>query len=362
MTDEDRPQAPQGGIPAPPGGLAPPPPPPATAPAPPPPASVPAPPPPTPAAAPAPIQVPDPVAAPAAPPKRRNGLLIALIIGFVLFCGISACLGVFLFASSGSGDDEIISQAEVHFSRAETSVSTVESAISAAGETDDVAKIAAAVAQADNAIRVSRDEIAAARASIEQLDDSQGRSDYLAALDAATLTLDGLQDLVGYLDTATGMAGKAAAAGDLIVKANANMESAIALGNKNSYTAMRAKAVAAAGLYAKATFLLDEADKLDTTAGLKKAASYTDKRRQEADILVRMADSGKAGRVSAYNADIKRQVAMGKAAVAIGLPAIISDPNWADKRLESLTASITAAATRTDQLHTQALTELDYRP
>ena len=327
MTDELRPQVPQGDNSAPPGGMAPPPPPP-----------------------------------PSAPPKRRNGLLIALIIGFVLFCGIGACIGVFLFASSGSGDNEIISQAEVHFSKAETSVSRVEGAIAAAGETDDGAKIAAAVAQADSAIRVSRDEIAAARASIEQLDDSQGKADYLAALDAATLTLDGLQDLVGYLDTATGMAGMAAAAGDFIVKANANMESAIALGNKDSYTAMRAKAVAAAGLYAKATFLLDEADKLDPTAGLKKAASYTDKRRQEADILVRMAESGKAGRVSAYNADIKRQVAMGKAAVAIGLPTIIADPNWADKRLASLTDSITVDAVRTDELHTKALEELDYRP
>lgn len=274
----------------------------------------------------------------------------------------ASCIGVLMFASSGSDDTEAITQAEKHFTAAETSVAKVEAAVTAAGDAEDSDAVSAAVDQADTAIRASRDEIAAARASIEQIEDSEGKSDYLAALDSATTTLDGLQDLVAYMDTASGMVAKAAQGAAILNKANTAMESAVSRANGNSYATMGAKASLASKLYAQATLLFEEADKLDKSAGFKKAAAYADKRRQQADIVIRMAVEGKAGRVSAYNADIKRQAALGKAALAIGLPAIASDPTWAETRLSSLSASTTAEAARVDDLRVKALEELDYRP
>jgi len=365
MTSDDDARTAQGN-PPPPGGMAPPPPPPATgAPTPPPPAAAPAPAP-SPPAAPAYPVAPQPQYAapqpPAAPPKKRNGAVIAIILTILFLCIAASCIGVSLFAASGSDDTEAITQAETHFTAAETSVAKVEEAITAAGEAEDSDAVAAAVDQADAAIRVARDEIAAARASIEQIEDSQGKTDYLAALDAATATLDGLQNLVVYMKTASGMAAKATQAAAVISQANTAMENAVSRANGNSYATMAAKAALAAKLYAQATILFEEADKLDKSAGFKKAAAYAEKRRQQANIVIRMAAEGKAGRVSAYNADIKRQAALGKAAVAIGLPAIATDPDWAEKRLSSLSESITVEAARVDDLRLKALTELEYRP
>ena len=87
---------------------------------------------------------------------------------------------------------------------------------------------------------------------------------------------------------------------------------------------------------------------------------YTRKRKQQSDIVVRMAEAGKAGRLSAYNADIKKQAALGKAAMAAGLPAILTDPNWAKNRLEVLGKAIMADAEQADTLRKKALEELGY--
>lgn len=389
MSDENG-QTPQGKYPAPPpGSMAPPPPPPgAPAPAPQQPAPAPAQyPAQQPVAAPMPVQQPAPVAQPQyvppgpqpyqgaqqyapagmqqppAAPKKRKGWVIALIIGLVLVCGIGSCIAVALFAAgSGSGDKEKITQAETHYSAAENAVQKVEASIKTAAAAKSPEEISAAVKESANNLQVSRDELAAAKASIEQLKDSPGKTSYLESLAAATSAVDGLQDLVGYLDTASGMSAKSTEAGNLTKQANDDMEAAIKLGNKSSYTAMRAKAVAAAALYAKATFLFEEADKLDPTAGLKKAATYAGKRRQQADVVVRMAESGKAGRLSAYNADIKKQAALSKAAEAAGIPAIVSDPNWAANRLAELSKTIEADAAKADELHKKALVELKYTP
>jgi hypothetical protein len=217
-----------------------------------------------------------------------------------------------------------------------------------------------AITVATKSVRTSRDEIASARTSAEQLKESQGKTDYLASLTAATAALDGVENLVGYLDTASGMVGKSNEAGDITRKANSDLDESVALGNKNSFTRMRAKAVAASAGYAKATFLFEEADKLDPTAELAKAASYTRKRKEQADVVIRMADAGKAKRYSAYNSDIKKQAALGKAAMAAGLPAILTDSKWAQNRLAALGKAIMADAEKADTLRKKALGELGY--
>ena len=351
MTDQNQTPPQPGGSypPPPPGGMAPPPPPPG-APAPQPPVGTPASSRPT---------RPPPLLTDEPPKKKRAGWIVALVVGLLLLCGLVACVTAFLVFGN-SGDKEQITQAETHYSAAETAVGVAETALDSAGTGDDANQTATAIADATKAVRTARDEIAAAKASAEQFDDSQGKSDYLASLAAATAALDGLEDLIAYLDLATGMASKAQEAGDLTIKANKDLNDAVEYGNKSSYTKMRSNAVAAGNAYAKAALLFDEADKLDPTAELAKAATYARKRKEQADIVVRMADEGKAGKISAYNSDIKKQAALGNAAEKAGTPAIISDPNWAATRLAALGVTITAEAEKADTLRAKALEALGY--
>jgi hypothetical protein len=281
------------------------------------------------------------------------------VIGLLLLCGISACVTIFV-VSNGSGDKDKITQAETHYSAAETALAGAESAIATATASGTQDEMAVAITVATKSVRTSRDEIASAKTAAEQLKDSQGKTDYLASLAAATAALDGLENFVAYLDTAGGMLSKSTEAGEITKKANSDLDEAVSLGNKRSFSKMRSKAAAASAGYAKATFLFEEADKLDPSAELAKVAVYTRKRKEQSDVVIRMAEAGKAGRLSAYNSDIKKQAALDKAARAAGLPAILTDPDWAKNRLAALGKTIMADAEKADTLRKKALEELGY--
>jgi hypothetical protein len=64
--------------------------------------------------------------------------------------------------------------------------------------------------------------------------------------------------------------------------------------------------------------------------------------------------------VAAYNREIARIGVIDKEAAAIGDPAIITDPDWAKKRLTALGIPSTEAAAKSDELHAKALKELKY--
>jgi len=364
MTNDDQAPRPGGAYPPPPpGGMAPPPPPPGAAYTPQQPAMPDQPPVYAPQPAPVGQVLPptymQPASAAAHPSKKRSGWIIALIVGLLLMCGLGACITTFL-VSSGSGDKDKITQSETHYGAAEAAVIVANSAIETATASETTDQMTLAIGEATKSIRTARDEIASAKSSAEQLKDSQGRTNYLASLTAATAALDGLENVVGYLGTASGMVSKSTEAGEITKKANSSLDEAVVLGNKGSYTKMRSKAVAASDGYARATVLFEEADKLDPTAELAKMATYARKRKQQADIVIRMADEGKAGRLSAYNADIKKQSALAKAAMAVGTPAILSDPNWAQNRLAAIEKTVMADAEKADTLRKQALQELGY--
>ncbi len=288
------------------------------------------------------------------PKKRRIGLVIGIIVAVLALCGLASCAVLLPLLSSAGSNRAAVVQAEEHFSGAMSAVATASASIKKANASNP----ASAITAANKSLRVGRDEIAAARASAERLSSSQGRTDYLAALTAATSALDGLQDLIAYLDTASGMAGKVSEAGKLGSTANSDLNAAISAGNSASYSTMRSKAQAATAGYAKATALFKDASKLDPSAGLDKAAAYTEKRRQQSDIVVQMAAQGAAHELSSYNLNIKRMNAISREAVAIGQPAIVKDPKWLDKRLASLDKAIVDAGTRTDELRAKALKEL----
>ena len=299
-----------------------------------------------------------PTAPRTAPQRGRVGLVVGLVVGVVLLCGLGACAAAFLaIGSSNSANKRAALQAETHFKAAMTAVTNADKSIAAAkvASTTDAAEN---IAVADKQLRVGRDEIAAAKVAAEQINDSQGKTDYLAGLAAANTTLDTLQDLVAYMSTTNGMAAKAVEAGALASKANAQLNQAVSRANGGSYGEMRSQAQAASTNYTKAATLFREADRIDPTAGLKKAAVYSEKRSSQADVVVRMADEGRANHVSAYDSDIKKQAALGKEAEAVGVPAIVSDPHWGQKRISVLTVRLGTTSKQADELRAKALAEL----
>ena len=73
-----------------------------------------------------------------------------------------------------------------------------------------------------------------------------------------------------------------------------------------------------------------------------------------------MAADGTAGHISTYNSDLKKMNRFNTSADKVGTPAIISDKNWADKRLSELSDAITAASQKADELRKKALQELGF--
>lgn len=296
-----------------------------------------------------------------APKKKRTGLIVAIVLAVVL-CGIGGCVAAALIAfSSGSGETETISQAEAHYSAMMSAVETASVALEGLDfDESDVGATKAVVDETAKSLRIGRDEIAAARVAIEQLDDSQGKADYLASLDSATQSLDGLEELVAYLGTGVQMLEEMSSAAAAAKSANDLLNDAISAGNSNKYDTMRKKAKSASSKYAAAAKAFDAAHGIDATAGLDKAAKYARKRKEVADVVVKMAADGKAKRVSAYNKGISKMNKLNAAAEKIGEPDIVKDENWVSKRLADLDQRVTADGEMADQLHVKALKGLGY--
>lgn len=294
---------------------------------------------------------------PAPPKKKRSGLIVGIILAVLLVCGLGACaIGVAVFSSDKSEKD-IIAQAEKHFVAAEKAVETATESLKKAS-VDSPTSIDTAVTEATKSLRTGRDEIAASRAAAERLKDSQGKTDYLASLKAATDTLDALQDMVTYMQTASSMAAKALEGAAAAKAGNDALNNAIDAGNSSKYSKMASEGKKASANYSKSIAAFKAAHAIDPTAGLDKAALFADKRRQEADVVVRMAGEGKSGRLKAYNADIKKQAALSAAATKVGTPAIVSDPNWAKNRLAEVTTKVETLGKQADDLRLKALKEL----
>jgi len=300
---------------------------------------------------------------PAEPPKKKGkGGIIALVIAVVVLCGLVTCgvLAVSLF-KGGSSDTSTIAQAEKHFDAAVSAVEVANASLGSLNQgTPSAAQVSKIVGDTGTSLRTARDEIASARAIADQWKDSQGKTDYLAGLAATTSTLDSLQDLVGYVNTANGMLAKAKQGGTEAAAGNADLNAAIKAGNRSRYSTMRTKAQSAQTHYVKAALLFREAHTFDRSAGLDRAAKYADLRKKQADVVVRMAAEGSAHRYSAYNSDIKKMNNYSDSAEKVGEPAIVSDSNWAAKRLAAIEKKITDASKKADDLRKKALQELGY--
>lgn len=301
---------------------------------------------------------------PQAPPKKRTGWIIAVIVGVVILCGILSC-GALLAGGLIFGEDaevrDTVEQAEGHYSKAIEAIERVAEELDVPFADDvDGAGIREFVDAANKELRIARDEIAAARASIGRLDESEGRTHYMASLDAATDAIDAIEDMVAYTLTMGEIIDHVTEGADAAAKAQAALDEAVDASNAEDYSKMRSEAQEAASEYARATAAFRAAHRVDELAEIDKAADFLDVRKEQAEILVRMSDDGQASRVEAFNEGIDRVRELDAEADAIGEPAIVTDPNWGEERLAHLDAVIQSAGDRADELHQKALEAFGY--
>lgn len=292
------------------------------------------------------------------PKKKRTGLIIGIVLGILALCGAGALAVGISVISADAEQKKLVETSEAHVSAALGHAKDI-MASTEKGDSDP-AGLSAVAADAQKKLQSGRDEVAKATGSAEQLKDSQGRTDYLNSMKSLMEVFDALQEGVAYLGTLSGMLSKVEEAGKLITSGADAMNEAISAGNSNKYTTMRQKATSAKTSFTKAAGLFRQAHAIEPTAGLDKLASYCDKRKQEADVVIRMAGEGKAGRVAAYNADIKKQKALFNAAQKIGGQTKASDTKWLEARFAQYVDKAEAAAEKADTLREKALKELGY--
>jgi hypothetical protein len=306
-----------------------------------------------------PPQAPIPQQVPQSPPKKkRTGLIIGIVLGILALCGAGALAVGISVVSADAEQKKLVATSEAHLSAALGHAKAI------MGSTDKGASSPAGLttvaADAQKKLQSGRDEVAKATGSAEQLKESQGRTDYLSSMKSLMEVFDALQGGVTYLGTLSGVLSKVEEGGRLISSGSDATNAAISAGNSSKYTTMRQKATSAKASFTKAAALFRQAHAIEPTAGLDKLAKYCDKRKQEADVVIRMAGEGKAGRVSAYNADIKKQKALFNAAQAIGAQTNTSDTKWLEARFAQYVDKAQAAAEKADTLREKALKELGY--
>jgi hypothetical protein len=289
-----------------------------------------------------------------APKKRKTGLIIG-IIAVIMLCGILSCAiaGVALFAAGGN-DKKAVMQAEEHWGKATDSIGVAgDSLRKTAGASTDDARTA--LGEVEGALRTARDEVAASRTIIEPLSDSEGKKLYLASLDQATLSIDKTENLMTTLGVITQLTDQVQSAVDKIKSGHSDLKSSVKAGNRSSYSKMESEARSAGSKLAEAIGILKAAEKLDGSTDLAGAIAYVKVLKTQADLLEAMARYGRSGRVSKYNATIKKLKALDKKADKIKVPSVITDKDWASKRIEKVTTEIADAFGKADELHNQAL-------
>ncbi len=319
--------------------------------------------PPGPPSASSPPSPPTPSAAPG-PQEKRTGWVIAGVVGVVILCGILSCaalLAAGLMFGENAEVRDAVEQAEGHYSKAIEAIERAAEELDVSFVDDvDGAVIRELADAANKKLRIARDEIAAARVTIERLDESEGRTHYIASLDASTEAIDAIEDMVAYTVTMGEMADYITEGADAAARAQAALDDAVEASNAEAYSKMRSEAQEAASEYARAASAFRAAHRVDELAEIDKAADFLDIRKEQAEMLVRMSDDGQAGRTEAFNKGVDRVRELDAEADAIGEPAIVADPNWGEERLTHLDAVVQSAGDRADELRRKALEAFGY--
>lgn len=286
-------------------------------------------------------------------------LTIVIIAVVLLVCLPALCVGGVMAynASEEAKTTEAVNQAENHFSTAVGLIGNVSTELARAGAGDpSTAEIKAITDEAATNLRQARDEIAAAKAAIEPLDESEGKKAYLASLAEATKAVDGLEDMMVLVADIAVVTDKVDAAIRRTNAGNAAIDAAIAAGNASNYAKMKAQANKAKVELAAAQTMFNAIHDEMPSLGMNRYAKYCSLTRQSAAAALAMADDGKAGRVAKYNQGVEKVNSLNAQARKVADPAAVSDPAFFTKLVEASSASAQQSADKADQLRDAALT------
>lgn len=257
--------------------------------------------------------------------------------------------GVLLFLADDT--DETVSVADEHWNKAidyhEAGMNLVNEYYESKAETTSAA--------AEEQLEKATAEVSAARSAIEELDDSEGRTSYLKALDSASEAIDAIEDMLGAATAYNELSTEIDAAWEKVDAADDLADDAISAGNAENYSKMKTKASSASRTFAQALSMFTALDKKAPKGGFDSSIQYVRLHKQRADLEVKMAGYGKAGSTSKYNSAIDKFNALNDKIDALAEKVNNEDNDWMFERLEEASDTSDKAGEKANQLHDEAI-------
>lgn len=293
------------------------------------------------------------------PPKKRRVWLIALIAVVSACCLVTtASLGLVAYVGSlKQAASAHVKAADAHFANVPKRLDTLKQQL------DSLDPKSKSIAAGTERVRtdggkqldaISAD-IAAARAEIEKLSESQTKTAYLDGLKEADAGVASMRGLLSYVGNVGGVAQKTVEGLAKYSEGRDAVNAAISANNGRNWSTAETKAKQATAAYLVAERLFNEGARIDKSAGLADAARWVAKCREQSELVREQAANGGAGRISAYNRSVDRVNALTSEIDKMKQPAIIADPNWGRDALDKLEAGtvkhMEAAAKSLDDAH-----------
>jgi hypothetical protein len=163
---------------------------------------------------------------------------------------------------------------------------------------------------------------------------------YTGAVDEAGAALADLDKMLTYIEHIGRLYEFSLKGSAQVHDATLNLDRAISAANQNDYAASKRFASRASDSLAAGAALFAAGDKTDRSAGFAKAVAYAAKLKEEAVLLVQLADAGAKKQTALYNTLAARQRVVQQAVAAMVQPEVIATTDWAALGLKRYQDSI----------------------
>ena len=298
---------------------------------------------------------------------RGAGWIWAVIAVIVLCCALTSCGMLFggfgaLLGGRATAQDAL-KKADAHWMKAVAELDRMNVVLAKAGTIDPKSPskaIAGIVTPAKKGIASARAELKLAGAALSPLGKSVMKTSYVGAIGEADKSLVEFEAMLAYL-TKVGKLYEYAVQGAADLKRGAGfLDEAVTAANKGNFAAGDAspRAVPRSRWPRPARRSL-AGDKLDKTAGFKKALAYVTKLDEEASVLKRLADAGTKKQAGLYNSLAAQQRTLQGQVAKLPLPDLVAQKDWAKARLDTYLKTIKTRIEAADKLQKAAHTAFD---
>lgn len=288
---------------------------------------------------------PYPPAQPPAPAKkRRTWVWVALVVFLLLCCGGVAVAGLVGYGVKTASDQaSAVKAADTAYMKAIKSLQSASTSAAAIGDAEAPDGVGASLESA-------KSDLAAARAAVEGMPSSDGRTVYLQGLDQADAAVETLGGIVSEASGKSKFLATAKEGISLYDQGSSTLNSAVQLANKNLYSRSGVLVGKSKLLFKQARAKLVEADNMEKGADLEKSVAYVDLQLEKVDLAIQLDNYGSRGQISQYNKVVPKFNAINTKIGRAKEPDALSDPNWATSVLTDLQAKFTEQLTKSGEL------------